>query len=181
MPPRDFAGVYDEQVWRVYGFFAYWLRSRPDAEDLTQQTFERAWKAWHRYDESRASVATWLLVIARNLLVDHMRAAGSSARHRLPEEGELETVAAAPDRPSLGLEPELERALAELGERERELIALRFGGDLTGPEIAELTGLTLANVQQILSRALRRMRASLDATAAAPADSDALAMRGRAR
>jgi RNA polymerase sigma-70 factor (ECF subfamily) len=39
---------------------------------------------------------------------------------------------------------------------------MRFGADLTGPEIAELTGLTLANVQQILSRALRRMRASIE-------------------
>ena len=38
------------------------------------------------------------------------------------------------------------------------MIALRFGGDLTGPEIAELIGLTLANVQQILSRSLRRLR-----------------------
>jgi len=49
-----------------------------------------------------------------------------------------------------------------LGDRDRELIALRFGGDLTGPEIAELTGLSLANVQQILSRSLRRMRAEMD-------------------
>ncbi|MEA2231827.1 MAG: Sigma-70, region 4, partial [Solirubrobacteraceae bacterium] len=48
------------------------------------------------------------------------------------------------------------------GAREREIIALRFGGDLTGPEIAEATGLRLANVQQILSRSLRRMRAVIE-------------------
>ena len=165
MPPRDFAGIYDEHVWRVYGFFAYWLRSRPDAEDLTQQTFERAWRAWDRYDETRASVATWLMVIARNLLVDHARA-NPAKRQRHAEEGELEAVAAEPDRLGLGLEPDLEHALSELSDRERELIAMRFGGDLTGPEIAAMTGLTLANVQQILSRSLRRMRASLDADAA---------------
>ena len=62
----------------------------------------------------------------------------------------------------VGLPSELAAALDELGDRERELIALRFGGELTGPEIAELTGLSLANVQQILSRSLRRMRASLE-------------------
>ena len=162
MPERDFAGVYDEHVWRVYGFLAYRLRSRADAEDLTQQTFERALRAWSRYDESRgASVSTWLLVIARNLLIDHVRAGKADPSTPL-EEGDLESVAALPDRPSLGLEPAIERALAELSPRERELIALRFGGDLTGPEIAELTGLTLANVQQILSRSLRRMRASVE-------------------
>jgi RNA polymerase sigma-70 factor (ECF subfamily) len=161
MPARDFAGVYDEHVWRVYGFFAYRLGSRADAEDLTQVTFERALRAWGRYDESRASVATWLLVIARNLLVDHLRATGPVQLQPI-DELLAETLPAEPDRPGVGIEPELERALGELGPRERELIALRFGGDLTGPELAELTGLTLANVQQILSRSLRRMRASLD-------------------
>jgi RNA polymerase sigma factor (sigma-70 family) len=162
MPERDFAGIYDEHVWRVYGFFAYRLRSRVDAEDLTQQTFERALRAWGRYDESRgASVSTWLLVIARNLLIDHVRSARAD-RSQPVDEADIEEIAAAPDRHSLGLDPNLERALAELAPRERELVALRFGGDLTGPEIAALTGLTLANVQQILSRSLRRMRAFLD-------------------
>jgi RNA polymerase sigma factor (sigma-70 family) len=66
----------------------------------------------------------------------------------------------------LGVSPELEAALATLPDRQREILALRFGGDLTGPEIAELTGLSLANVQQILSRSLRQLRANLDAEAA---------------
>ena len=59
--------------------------------------------------------------------------------------------------PDLGIEPELATALAELAPRDREVLALRFGGDLNGPEIAAMTGLTLANVQQILSRSLRRL------------------------
>lgn len=54
--------------------------------------------------------------------------------------------------------PELVSALGRLGEREREVLALRYGGDLTGPEIAELLGLSVANVQQISSRALRTLR-----------------------
>ena len=55
------------------------MRTRADAEDLTQQTFERALKAWSRYDPRKASVGTWLIVIARNLLVDHFRADRSGA------------------------------------------------------------------------------------------------------
>jgi len=156
---QDFVAIYHEHVWRVYGFFAYRLRSRQDAEDLTQQTFERALRAWGRYDERRAAVPTWLLAIARNLLIDHLRSPASSPTLAEPEP---ELLVAEPDRPATGLEPDLERALGELSQRERELIALRFGGDMTCPEIAELTGLTLANVQQIVSRALRRMRTSLD-------------------
>ena len=85
-------------------------------------------------------------------------------RKYLPSAGEPRL--AKPD--GLGISPELAAGLERLGRREREVIALRFGGDLTGPEIAQLTGLTLANVQQLLSRSLRRLRAELEA--AQPAD-----------
>jgi RNA polymerase sigma-70 factor (ECF subfamily) len=168
MPARDFSAVYDEHVWQVYGFFAYRMRTRADAEDLTQQTFERALKAWPRYDPAKASVGTWLIVIARNLLIDHFRADRSSRQQPLDElDGSHDALVDSSVEPDLGLEPDLERALASLNGREREIIALRFGGELTGPEIAEATGLSLANVQQILSRSLRRMRAVIDEESAA--------------
>lgn len=161
MKPQDFGAVYEEHVWRVYGFLAYRTRSRQDAEDLTQLTFERALRAWGRYDERRAGVSTWLLAIAHNLLVDHFRA-GVATANRTAHDEDLVVMPARADSHSLGLDPDLEAALSGLSERELELIALRFGGDLTGREIAEMTGLTLANVQQVLSRALRRMRRALD-------------------
>jgi len=161
MRQREFGAIYDEHVWRVYGFFAYRLRSRQDAEDLTQLTFERALRAWRTYDEQRAGAGTWLIAIARNLLIDDMRARSARVQS-VPGEPYLEALPASPDEHRIGLDPDLEGALSTLNSRERELVALRFGGDLTGREISELTGLTLANVQQILSRALRRMRADLN-------------------
>ena len=170
VPARSsFSTVYDQHVWQVYGFFAYRMRNRADAEDLTQQTFERALKSWARYDASRASVGTWLIVIARNLLTDYHRADRSPRQQPLDEldhghEALVDTGVA----PDLGLAPDLERALGRLAPRDREIIALRFGGELTGPEIAELTGLSLANVQKILSRSLRRMRADMEASVVAP-------------
>lgn len=160
----SFADVYDEQIWNVYGFFAYRVRCRADAEDLTQRTFERALRAWARFDPERAPVGAWLLAIARNLLIDHYRA-DSSSRHRPLEEVEKERLGSEVPEPDLGIEPALAEALATLSPRDREIIALRFGGDLTGPEIAELTDLSLANVQQILSRSLRRLRDALEAPA----------------
>jgi RNA polymerase sigma factor (sigma-70 family) len=149
----------------LYAFFAYRLGSRADAEDLTQETLERAFRAWARYDPSRASPRTWLFAIARNLLIDHFRA--SVNRHTLSLEDEP-GVAAACVEPDFGVDPDLAAALMLLPEREREIIALRFGGDLSGPEIAALTGLSLANVQQILSRSLRRLRADLEGPAGLP-------------
>jgi RNA polymerase sigma-70 factor (ECF subfamily) len=155
----DFADLYDRHVWHVYGFFGYRINSRHDVEDLTQLTFERALRAWKRFDPSRASSRTWLLAIARNLLIDHFRRSGPVPVDPLEDLPEL--VGSVED-PGVGLAPELERALDALGDRDREIVALRYGGDLTGPEIAEITGLTLANVQQILSRSLRRLRAQLE-------------------
>ncbi len=155
----DYSEAFEQHVWEVHGFFAYRLGSRAEAEDLTQETFVRAWRAWTRYDPARAGLRTWLLTIARNLLIDHYRSRAARPEVELGEDVDPP----APEEPmSLGLDPALERALTALGEREREIIALRFGGDLSGPEIAQLTDLTLANVQQILSRSLRRMRASLE-------------------
>jgi RNA polymerase sigma-70 factor (ECF subfamily) len=168
----DLGDIYDEHVWRVYAFFAYRLNSREEAEDLTQATFERAVRAFRRYDERKASHLTWLMAIAQNLLVDHFRRAGT-ARTRPTEPEELEALAGpapAGAESSLGLDPELAGALALLSDREREIVALRYGSDLTGPEIAELKGLTLANVQQILSRSLRRMRAAIEESRAAAID-----------
>ena len=160
---RDFSRVYDEHVWDVYGFFAYRLRSRGDVEDLTQTTFERALKAWSRYDPTRASPRTWLMSIAGNLLIDHFRADKSRRQAPLDDDALPESAmprAAGPEE-DLGLDPSLAAAVADLKPREREAIALRFGADLTAREIAEHMDLSVANVQQILSRALRRIRASL--------------------
>jgi RNA polymerase sigma-70 factor (ECF subfamily) len=159
---QDFAGAYQQHVLDVYGFIAYRVRSRADAEDLTQATFERALRAWSRYDESRASVRTWLLAIARNVLADHHRRGPASVEQPVDALVVGRDEAFLPPEPSLGLDPRLADALAQLGQREREIIALRVGGDLSGPEIAALLGLSLANVQQILSRSLRRLRAAIE-------------------
>src|SRR4051812_19070359 len=156
----DLADVFDDHAWFVYGFFAYRLGSRAEAEDLTQATFEKALRAWHRFDPRRATPRTWLMAIAANLLIDHHRSGRSRRVVPLGEPAALDRYLPEVRGPGedLGLAPELEAALATLAERERELIAMRFGADLTGPEIAAQTGLTLANVQQILSRALRKLR-----------------------
>jgi RNA polymerase sigma-70 factor (ECF subfamily) len=160
--PRDqptFDEAYEDHVARIYGFFAYRTRSRTEAEDLTQSTFERALRAWERFDPRRALVQTWLLSIARNLLIDHYRADRTDTQESFEPERHAPAVSG-PE--GLGLAPELAEALEQLSPRDREVIALRFGADLTGPEIAELAGLSLANVQQIISRSLRRMREILD-------------------
>ena len=162
---RDFADVYKEHVWQVYGYLAYRVSTRAEAEDLVQLTFERALRAWHRFDERKGSVTTWLLAIARNAFIDHARR--DSPRRTVSLDSESVSEADLPSEPShettsLGLSPELSSALDNLGPRERSVLALRFGADLRTAEIAEMLELSVANVQQILSRTLRKLRQQLE-------------------
>lgn len=162
----EFEQLYNEHVWDVYGFLAYRMRERADAEDLTQQVFERALRAWDSFDSQRGSERAWLLTIARNALIDHQRRRRFRREDPVGDDGladDDQPLSSEPG-PDLGISPELAHALATLRTREREVIALRFGGDLTGPEIAAMLDLSLANVQQLLSRSLRKLREYLDTT-----------------
>jgi RNA polymerase sigma factor (sigma-70 family) len=155
--------LFDEYVWDVYGFVAYRIGNRDEAEDVTQQTFERALRAWPRFDSSRAQPRTWLLAIARNLLIDRYRRDRSKLHRHLGEGGVTEDQLPSAEGPeAAGLSPDVAAALASLSDRDRDVVALRFGADLRGPEIAELLDLSLGNVQQILSRSLRKLRAELE-------------------
>src|ERR687891_683531 len=123
----DWDQVYAEQLPRVLNFFRYRLGPTADVEDLTARTFEKAWRARHRYRRDLAGFATWLLTIARNVAIDHFRA----RQHHEP----LDVAAAVP---SLADTPEqraiqqseaerLAALLATLPPRERELIAMKYG------------------------------------------------------
>src|SRR5690606_30650384 len=117
----------EEHVWDVYGFIGFRVDSREDAEDLTQATFERALRAWSKFDPARADAKTWLLAIARNLVIDHRR--GESRIRKLETEAMREAgslAGADMDGAALGPDPELWAALKRLSQREREIIALRF-------------------------------------------------------
>jgi RNA polymerase sigma-70 factor (ECF subfamily) len=163
------ARLFDEHVWDVYAFAAYRLGSRADAEDVTQQTFERALKAWGRFDPKRASARTWLLAIARNLVIDHHRRDRSSLNTPIGEDGVAEEDLRAAEEETAGVSPEMAAAFETLSDRAREVVALRFGGDLRGPEIAEMLDIKLATVQQILSRSMRKLRSELEGPDAKPA------------
>jgi RNA polymerase sigma factor (sigma-70 family) len=160
----DFLQVYEQHVQSVYGFLAYRTRSSTDAEDLTQLTFERALKAWDRFDPRKASAGTWLLAIARNAYIDFRRRDRSGGLRSIDagEVGEREMPTHSGPEESLGLGADVAAAVGRLGRHEREALALRFGGDLRGPEIADLLGISVANAQQRLSRALRKLRSELD-------------------
>jgi RNA polymerase sigma-70 factor, ECF subfamily len=168
-PGDELRRVYRAHVRHVYAFFSYSVGSSA-AEDLTSQTFERVIGGWGRFDPSRASERTWILSIARNLLIDHYR------RESLRQTASIDAHPALVDSLAARQDPQSERVsiagfaqwLAQLGPREREVLALRYAGDLSPAQIAASLGLTVGNVHQIISRSLRRLRESSSSDRQAP-------------
>ena len=155
--------MFREHVGAVYAVFAYSVDAAT-AEDLTSATFEKVIRSWRRYDPAKAGERTWIIAIARNTMIDHFRRQSHRDASSLDEHpGLLDHLAAGDDFTQRHLDAdELRSLLAVLGEREREVLALRYAADLPAADIAELLGLSAANVHQIISRSLRRLRASAE-------------------
>ena len=140
----------------VYAYVAYRLGSGPDADDVTSETMEHAYRYRERYDPAKGEPMAWLIGIARNCVADLVASREHVVDEPVPESATEEMEEQAMRRLSLT------RAVARLDERERELIALRYGGDLTARQIAGVLGLRPNAVEVALHRALGRLRAELD-------------------
>jgi RNA polymerase sigma-70 factor (ECF subfamily) len=162
----DWDALYADQLPRVYNYFRYRVGAGAIAEDLTSRTFEKAWTARHRYRRDLAGFSTWLMAIARNVAIDHYR----RRRDHAPLEA-AEQVAGGDD-PHETFErreafARLATLLAGLPERERELVAMKYGADLTNREIARQMNLTETNVGTLLHRIVHKLRAGWDQEGAA--------------
>lgn len=162
MRTDQFERLYAEHAGPLLAFLVYRTGDRVLSEDLVADTFERVLTARRGFDRRRATEKTWLYTIALNLLRDHVRRAG--AGQRATERVAVGLSDAAPADPFAGAEhrDELQAALAKLSEEEREAVALRFGADLTVPEIAALKREKLTTVEGRVYRALRKLRAELE-------------------
>jgi RNA polymerase sigma-70 factor (ECF subfamily) len=155
----DWEAVYLEYVHRIYNFFRYRLGDDLVAQDLTSQTFEKAWRSREQYRQELGTVATWLFRIARNLSVDYFR-------QPKPAQVPLDSVYAVAAEDSVEGEAQrrddfarLYALLATLPAREQELVALKYGAGLTNRAIANITQLSEFNVGTILHRIVQKLRA----------------------
>jgi len=172
MRESTFEQLYATHAQSLFAFLAYRAGNRVVAEDLLAETFERALRARQRFDRRRASEKTWLYAIALNCARDHARRRASEVRalervgHEERDGTSREFDMTADPRSSAIFDAIFERdavarALPVLSTEERESIALRFGADLSVPEIAKLTGEPLTTVEGRVYRALRKLRAAM--------------------
>ena len=153
-----FGELYDRHVVRVYRHIYYMVGNAAEAEDLTAQTFLRAWEAIERYQVRGAPFVSWLLRIAHNLGVSYLRSKRESSQlhdgiiddkmRRDPDSAFQQTA-----------EEELVReAILRLRDEQRQVIILRFIEDLDYREVAEIIGKSVAAIRVIQHRALNALR-----------------------
>ena len=151
-----FATLYDLNVSRVYKFVFYWLPSQPDAEDITQEVFVRAWRSIDKYRVSESPFIAWLITIARNLVNSHYRA----ARKLVPLEDMEPTV---DDNTQKEAEINFTRdyvrdAVMKLKGDKQTVIQLRFISEMTYEEVAMAMHKTEGSIRVLQFRALKELK-----------------------
>jgi RNA polymerase sigma-70 factor (ECF subfamily) len=164
MNQENFERLYGDYAGPLYGFLAYRTGNRALAEDLLADTFERAWANRLRFDLRRGSRKTWLYSIALNRLRDHARREavedrvlgevaqlgahnGNGSSHGTIEHVELRQL--------------LLTAMDALADEEREALSLRYGGDLSLREMADVLRVPRSTVEGRIYRGLKKLSQEL--------------------
>jgi RNA polymerase sigma-70 factor (ECF subfamily) len=152
-----FEALYRSSRDDVFAYVATLLRDLSAAEDVTATAFERAYRKRTSFSARRGSPRAWLFGIARNAALDELRRRGRVASLR----GEVQDPR--PTAPDEDAELALRRAalrdaLATLGPRERDLVALKFHGGLSNAELARVLGTSETNIGTKLHRTIQKLR-----------------------
>lgn len=159
MQRRDPFSDPETLIRRVYAYVCYRIGTGPDAEDVTSETFARALRHRASYEAERGEPLPWLIGIARRCIGDCL------AQRRIESPTPDDALESRRDSASPGdlAEDAVRRltlldGLSTLSDRDRELIALRYGSDLTARQIAMLVGMRTNAIEVALHRALQRLQ-----------------------
>ena len=159
MSQVDWDRVYDEQTPRLYNFFRYRTGDTEVAKDLTARTMMKAWRYRESYNSDLGAFEAWLFQIARNLATDHLR---QQVNAPLPLYDANHHVS------DFSVEHEVQKnlyahrlycLLKALPARDQEIMALKYGADMSNRDIAIVVDLTATNVSTIIHRTIQTLRA----------------------
>jgi RNA polymerase sigma factor (sigma-70 family) len=152
----DPLGHPERLIRAVYAYVAYRIGPGVDADDVTGDVFERALRYRDSFDPDKGTPTAWLIGIARH------RLNGQHPPAQISLDDAPEMMATTDLEGEMVRKLSLGDALSHLGDRDRELIALRYGADLSTRDIAEMLSLTPNAVDVALHRAIERLRETLD-------------------
>jgi RNA polymerase sigma-70 factor (ECF subfamily) len=137
----------------VYAYAVYRVGDLVAADDVTGEVFERAVRYRKSFDPARGTPTSWLVGIARRVIAERLGRPPVDLGLELDESPDKVDVEASTIR-----RLDLHAAISRLSDRDRELIGLRYGADLTASQIARVVDSDTHRVEVALSRALSRLR-----------------------
>jgi RNA polymerase sigma-70 factor, ECF subfamily len=146
----------------VYGYLLSFVRDHHEAEDITQHVFLKLMSVIHKYRPREVPFTSWLLRVARNVALDHLRRRRSLLCEEVYDAGHQSDQSGDDRRRGL------EQALGLLPEEQRSVIVLRHLMGLTPGEIAERMGRTEASIHGLHHRARRTLQRELIAIDCGP-------------
>jgi RNA polymerase sigma-70 factor (ECF subfamily) len=159
--PDAFGVLVDRYKRGIANFIGAGVRGPSDVADLSQETFLRAYAHLGTFNPQLGKFSTWIYQIARNVVRTHLgKTQKRPPTHELPEDQTLENALPDASRdadPAGGIlrdeaEREVREAMAELPERTRTVLALRYFDNLEYHAIASTMGLSLGNVKTLIHR-----------------------------
>jgi RNA polymerase sigma-70 factor (ECF subfamily) len=149
--PSRFAGLYEENFYRVYAYLVRRVGNRPLAEDLTSEVFREALTGIRKFEWRGVSFAAWLLRIASRAVADHFKRSGREASHS-------ETDPPEPASEEVERNAMLFQLVDRLPEAQYRVIHMRFVEQKSIREIAGELGRTEGAVKQLQLRAIESLR-----------------------
>ena len=152
-----FAKLYDIYLNKIYNFIYYKTMHKETTEDLTSQTFLKAFNNIKKYDENKGSFSSWIYQIARNTVIDYYRTKKT--------ETNIDDLWGLSDKYDLQTDIDVNQKLEEIKiylknfkPEQREVVIMRLWDNLSYQEIAEITGKTIASCKMTFSRAINKLR-----------------------
>ena len=157
--------LYDRFSGMLLGLAHRILNDASDAEEILQEAFVQVWKQAGRYDSSRSSVSTWLVLITRSRAIDRLRSRKVKERTLLGVQQEKRGMHTSPEGVGDVLRQErgqrLREEMALLPQEQREVLEMAFFRGMTQSEIANRTGIPLGTVKTRSLLAMRKLRKAL--------------------
>ncbi len=161
------AVAYDRYGRLAYSLFVRVTRDQSVAEDLVQELFLRVWNKARDFDPNRGTLGVWILSIARNIAIDHVRSAHARFQNRLRPIDQTDQLAFSykPKEPALLLDSAkaVRQAFSELSDKQRRVLEMAYFEGFSQSEIAAKLQEPLGTVKSWMRSGMGRLRTAVKA------------------